>query len=237
MIISHKYKYLFVEIPHTASTAIGNELRENYGGEPIYHKHELYKSFLRKAKPFEKDYFVFTCTRNPMDIVVTRYFKRKADHQGFFTNPEHWREHGGHLSRKARREFEYIVNHQKDFADYFLKFYKLPFDHRGSPHPKDFDFIIHYECLQRDFSSFLNKLGIHQVRPIPIINKTLGKEDNYIDCYPIKTRKRASWVFGPCMELWGYEFPADWQITRVSQMSKIIFYLLRFYRNKIHDFQ
>jgi len=237
MIISHQNRYLFVEIPHTASTAISNELCEKYGGERIYHKHELYESFLRKATPPEKDYFVFTCIRNPMDIVVTRYFKRKADHQGFFTNPEHWREYGGHLSRKARREFEFIVSDRRDFEDYFLKFYKLPFDHRGSPHPKDFDFIIRFESLQNDFSTLLRKLGIHQVRPIPLINKTSGKEQNYIDCYSIKTRKRASWVFGPCMELWGYEFPVDWQISHVPQVSRTLFYLIRYYRKKIHNFQ
>jgi hypothetical protein len=197
----------------------------------------LYESFLRKATPSEKNYFVFTCIRNPMDIVVTRYFKRKENHQGYFTNPNYWREHGGHLSRKARREFEFIVNNRKDFADYFLKFYRLPFDHRGSPHPDNFDYIIHFEYLQMDFSALLNRLGIPQIRPIPLINKTLGKENNYLDCYSLKTRKRASWVFGPCMELWGYEFPADWQIARVSPISKIVFYMFQYYRKKIHDFQ
>lgn len=35
MVISHKYKHLFIEVPSTASTAISAELREHYGGELI----------------------------------------------------------------------------------------------------------------------------------------------------------------------------------------------------------
>ncbi len=32
MIIRHRYKYVFVELPHTGSTAISEELRELYDG-------------------------------------------------------------------------------------------------------------------------------------------------------------------------------------------------------------
>ena len=46
MIISHKHKYVFVELPQTASSAIAKELKANYDGHeilfkqsPLYLKH------------------------------------------------------------------------------------------------------------------------------------------------------------------------------------------------------
>ena len=54
MIISHKYKYLFIETPHTGSTAISNELQENYDGQRILHKHAYYFEFARQASEEER---------------------------------------------------------------------------------------------------------------------------------------------------------------------------------------
>ena len=75
MIISHKNKYLFVELQHTASSAISRELRVNYGGEPILRKLARYHEFLKAASAEEKNYFVFSGIRNPLDVAVTIYIK------------------------------------------------------------------------------------------------------------------------------------------------------------------
>jgi hypothetical protein len=71
MIISHKHKFLFVELPLTASTAISRELRANYGGEKILFKHATYQDFLRVANTHEREYFVFSGLRNPLDKAVS----------------------------------------------------------------------------------------------------------------------------------------------------------------------
>ena len=39
MVISHKHRYVFVEIPHTGSHAISKELCEFYDGQIIHRKH------------------------------------------------------------------------------------------------------------------------------------------------------------------------------------------------------
>ena len=87
MIISDKHRYLFVELPRTATTAIAKELRENYEGHSILYKHATYEDFLRIATDEQKKYFTFSCIRNPLDDVVSIYLKYRHNHGNSFTNP------------------------------------------------------------------------------------------------------------------------------------------------------
>jgi hypothetical protein len=232
MIISHKHKYIFIEIPHTASTAISQELCTYYGGEAILHKHAHLWEFLDHADQNEKNYFRIVGVRNPLDVTVTRYFKRRTNHNEFFTDPKYWRENGGHVSYKSRREYEFITVNDADFSQYFRKFYHLPYDNWGSPSPKDFNAILHFENLQEDFSGFLNLLGIDQMRQIPIVNKTGEKGLNYLDYYSPDIYKKASWVFGPFCTSWGYDFPENWHSRDDLVSSQILYLMLRFIRRR-----
>jgi len=230
MIISHPHRYLFVEIPYTASTAISRELCENYGGSPILHKHATYREFLRVATVEEREYFVFAGIRNPMDMVVSVYFKQKTDHQNFFTNPEHWQENGGHITVLARRQFEFIQETGCDFATYFKRFYKIPYDTWGSPSPNDFDFVIQFERLQADFVRLLELLGLQQVRPLPIVNKTAERRPHYSSYYTDEIMPRARRIFGPFMERWGYDLPSEWSEESGRLKYRLQFLLLSYLR-------
>jgi len=57
-----------VELPHTGSKAISAELREFYDGSQILRKHARYSEFLRTASLAEREYFAFSCIRNPLDV-------------------------------------------------------------------------------------------------------------------------------------------------------------------------
>lgn len=231
MIVSQEYKYVFVELPHTASTAISRELCENYKGESVLTKHAHYSDFLKIASEEEKSFLVVAGIRNPLDIIVTRYFKRKTDHEGFFSTPEHWRKHGGHVSNKALGEFRYIQEHDADFVAYFHRFFfSYPYDSWGCPSPGDFDFVIRYENLQDDFARFLEALNVPRVRSIPLTNKTAGKETDFWSYYPPEVRNQAICFFGPYLDLWGYKFPSDWgdvSIPRLGRWGFILFRLIR----------
>ena len=233
MIISHKYKYLFVEIPHTASTAISHELREYYSGESILHKHATVEEFHRVASPEEMKFFVFCSIRNPLDITVTRYFKRKTDHQNFYSDPKNWRKFGGHVSKKALREYNFITNNNADFVDFFKRFYWLPYDAWGSPDPNSFGFIIHYEDIQSDFSRLLKRLDISQVRPIPVLNKTDQRDSDFNQYYPSSLSARANWVFRPFLTAWGYSTPWGSPKNAFNITTMILYNLLRPIRKSI----
>ena len=53
MIISHKYKFLFIGLPFSASSAISKDLHLKYGGEPRLSKHSLYREFKKTANKEE----------------------------------------------------------------------------------------------------------------------------------------------------------------------------------------
>ena len=54
MIISHKYKFLFIGLPFSASSAISKELHLQYEGEPFLRKHSLYHEFKKVATKEEQ---------------------------------------------------------------------------------------------------------------------------------------------------------------------------------------
>lgn len=233
MIISHQHRYVFIEIPHTATTTISRELCEYYGGTPILHKHATYREYLRTASAEEAGYFCFAGTRNPLDIIVTTYFKLRTNHHNFYTDPAHWREQGGHVSAVRLQRFKYVQAHETDFAHYFAKFHRIPFDSWGSPRPADFDFIVRFEQLQEDFATVLARLGLAQVRPLPVRNKTGERAQDFRAYYTSELYGQAARICGPYMWRWGYPFPEEWGRDRPPLSSNALFLMLGFLRRHL----
>lgn len=225
MIISHEHKYLFIEVPHTGSTAISKELRAHYGGVPILRKHAYYPEFLSFATPEEKEYFCFAGIRNPLDETVTKFQKLKTNHGEIYTDPRNMREQGGWLTPSDLKKFDYIRDHNADFGEFFLKFYRRPYTNVSSLSGRALDFVIHFEHLQEDFGRALELLGIEQKRPLPRTNPTSGRKRDYRSYYTPECRERAKKVFGPFMKKWGYEFPRQWGRSSVPWSWQLRFYV------------
>ena len=126
MIISHKYKFLFIGLPFSASSAISKELHLQYNGEPYLRKHSLYHEFEKIATKQEQKYFVFAVLRNPMQMVVTVYEKMRINAKGNFTNPDLFKENGGHITKQQREKFKFIHENNASFQEFFKKFLLKP---------------------------------------------------------------------------------------------------------------
>lgn len=228
MIVSHKYKYVFVQLPHTGSTAISKELRENYDGVRVLRKHAYYHEFLRIASPEERTFFVFSGMRNPLDEAVSNYFKVKTNHKGMYTNPKKWRRNGGIVTDATLRKYNFVQDTDADFPTFFRKFYRIPYNNWSALSHKRFDFIIRFENLQEDFAQVLKLLGIKQKRPLPVVNKTGRKRDDFLLYYTPEIYDQARRVFGPFMKEWGYELPPEWGGSSVPWSSQAQFHILAF---------
>ena len=237
MIISHKYKFLFIGLPFSASSAISKELNNRYEGVSRLRKHSLYHEFLNTATSREKKYFVFTVIRNPMETEITSYEKMKNNKKGNFSNPKLYNKLGGHITEKQRKKFNFIQNEKASFEDFFLKFYKQPYDNLVSLTIPYCHFVIRYEDIEEDYISVLKKVGIKNPKPLPVANKTFGKKHSIQDYYTKKIQDRAVSVFGPFLEKYNYRFPSQWGEIKVSNYQRIKFELISYLRRiKIKHF-
>jgi hypothetical protein len=230
MVISHKYKFLYVELPHTASTAISAELCELYGGEKILRKHARYHEFLKIATDEEKKYFVFSGIRNPLDEIVSIYLKFKSNHKNRFTTPSEWKRNGGGIPDSMLSKYNFVCNNP-DFEDYFRKYYKFPYDNWSCLAHKKFGFVIKFENLQEDFAKVLQLLKIEQIRELPHINKTKLKEESYEVLFNNeKIRSYAQKICGGFMEEWGYDLPNSWKKNKFSTLYDSLYRVQKVFR-------
>ncbi len=226
MVISDKHKFIFVELFFTGSTAISKELCDLYEGRKILRKHSRYHEFLGIATKEQLNYFTFSGIRNPMDLVVSEYLKIKTNHKSRFTTPSEWRKNGGTLSNEQLRLFKEITVQELSFQEYFMKYFKLPYDNWSCLSHKRFDFIIRFENISADFGNALKKIGLEPKRELPHLNQTKNKAD-FLEFYTPEIRNRAVFVFAPFMRQWGYEFPKEWNVRKQSIVSNIIYRILR----------
>lgn len=225
MIISHKYKYVFIELPRTGSTVIANELCRYYGGQTVLNTHATYRDFL-KHYPDLKHYYAFSSIRNPLDKTVSVYFKLKSYYKDNIVFKRPGRQILNFYMKK-RRNFVFKTN--ASFSDFFLKFYKKPYDDWSSLDHKRLDFIIKYESIDADFALLLSKLKITQKRHLPKKNVTEGKRLVFWDYYESNVVKiRAKKIFNCYMQRWGYSFPSDWPYVRTNNCFYWLF--LSFFR-------
>lgn len=234
MIISHKYKFLFIGLPFSASSAISKELNLEYEGEPYLRKHSLFHEFEKVATKEEKGYFVFAVLRNPMEIAVTVYEKMKANAKGNFTNPKLFKENGGHITKHHLERFNFIQNNNASFQEYFLKFFKKPYDNFSSLTLDECDFVIRYENIAEDYLLALKYAGVESPKPLPVANKTAGKKNSLSSYYTNEIKEQAIFVFGPFLKKYNYNFPEEWGDVEVSFLNIIRFRLLGFLR-KINE--
>lgn len=198
MIISHKNKYVFIQLDNTASSAMGIELVKNYGGESILWKHARYEDFMRIANSEEKKYFIFSGIRNPMDSAVSNYFFRKLGYEK--------------KNKINLKKHFFIETTHADFTSYFHKYIsKNIYENWKTKKFHKLGFVYKYENIQTDFSKILEIIGEKQKRPLPILNTTPEKEKNYEFYYPEEIQGIAKIIFRDFMKKWDYSFPNGWR--------------------------
>lgn len=234
MVIDHRYRFVFVELPLTATSAISKEIREQYGCEPLLNKHATYDDFLRKASPEEKKYRVVGSVRNPLDQTVSMYFKYKNDlDQRFSTGrkrPGKWLRKSLARNRDSKR-YNYIIDNNASFEQYFLHFFKWPYSNWSIIHHKQFDHIIRFETLGQDYRRVFTELGLPVTRDLPQANKTPEKNKDFWSYYESdRAKRRAKFVFGPFLRYWGYSFPESWSHIKEPIMASILYNFLNIFR-------
>jgi hypothetical protein len=223
MIISHRYRYVFVEVPRTGSTAVSAELREHYDGHGILRKHASYRDFLRVATDSEREYFTFSAVRNPLDIAVTRYVRLKDDVQQLYRDPGKVAVRNSLSARLERRIHAWVQRTDATFERFLRRWYLLPYDTWTTLDHDQMNAVVRFETLAADFDATLRQMGIMPSRELPVRNATPGRDRDWETFYTPGAIRRAVWVFGPYMSRWGYAFPAAWGKRRVPAWSHLLY--------------
>ena len=221
MIISHKWKYVFIELPHTGSSAVSKVLRKCYDGIAVLHKHATYDELLKVAKEEVAGYYVFSTIRNPLDKAVTRYFILRNDLDGISGKLRNAGPFVRWAKRYQIRRTHLIQKNKMTFSDYFLRHYRLPYDDWSVLDHEDFQFVMRFESLQHDFSEVLSEIGIPETHGLAHANQTPGRLPDFKSYYDDKAIVRAKKVFGPYMEKWSYEFPNEWGSVNVTRSVRM----------------
>ena len=237
MVISDVNRYVFVEVPQTASSALAAELVENYAGRRIFRKHTDYMEFYRSATAAERHYRVLATVRNPLDIVVSKFIKARDDHRSSYGSGIGRGAPWGHRFRPEAREFAFISKHGPDFEKYARRFYSRVYNSRACLLPEHAH-VLRYERLDVEFPAWLESIGLGLVRPLPHRHATEGRGRDFWDWYQGELRRHAVRVFAPYMRRRGYQFPADWPKIDQSPTKEALFradtLLRRFYLRHVH---
>jgi hypothetical protein len=134
------------------------------------------------------------------------YFKLKTREGGAYTKPEMFVENGGWVTRAHREQFHFVHDTQADFPAYFERFHcgRVFF---GLNFLTKVDFVVRFEQIADHFAEAIRLLGVPLVRPLPVRNKTGGRDRSFLDHYPHDLLVRAQNVYGPFMLRHGYDLP------------------------------
>jgi len=167
----------------------------------------------RTLATHEPRYFVFSGIRNPLDDIVSMYFKYKTNHLQAWTDATKLQK-----ARAFRRKekYQFIQATDADFPTYFKKFHKLPYNTLGLLAYPASDYVIRFEHLQHDFAEVLRRIGLEPKRPLPVVNQTSERQPDFAAYYTPEIIPQAKRVVGPAMQQWGYPFPPAWGEVRVA---------------------
>jgi len=224
-VYSTRHNYIFFANPQTASKAIARTLQEELEGKPIpereitrggellVKKHHATWQQLQDAGLMTRmqldALFKFTSVRNPYDLLVSRYLKRKGR---FVNEPDKYRWVQDNPRIKASMEAARELPFPEWLAGQLQRLREKDKTVKGPLEYLDHaDYVIRFEALQAGFDEVLKQLGI--VEPIAIVSENVTSERaegsakrHYTEFYDDASRALVSRVYAPIIERFDYRF-------------------------------
>ena len=181
MLVSHKFKCIFIHIPKTGGVSVCRTLAEN-GIPADYYTldHEPVRiacEFLAVCEKEKKEYFSFCFVRNPWDRFVSAYnFLLKGG------SNEQDKEHRDEFITPYRTFNDFVRNLNNTNA-----LSQQHFRPQVEFINKDIDFVGRFENLNKDFDIICKKVGISRKLTLKHLNK--ASHEPYQTYYTGETEK------------------------------------------------
>ena len=216
MLLSHRYRFLFVHIAKTGGTSVRSALQRYRWRDPYYLPqwiasrlsgmtgHRLGIKLPRHCKAitaqemlpreFYDSLFKFAFVRNPWDLQVSSYHHIRRERPQLLQANESFDDF---LRRKLdpERPWQYHLDTSIESQSHYI------IDLQGR---QIVDFIGRYETLQEDFDHICDRIGITPIT-LPHRRKASDRAD-YRGYYDDSTRRLVAEHFAPDIERLGYEF-------------------------------
>ncbi len=219
MLLSHRYRFLFVHIAKTGGTSVRAALDGLRWRDPMYYLawpcqrlshatgHRLGTKFPRHARivaakemlpaAYFDGLFKFAFVRNPWDLQVSSYhhLKRERPHL---------------VADRSFAEFlAYKLDPQRPYQYHIDTSLQLQSDYLVDLHGKVLvDFMGRYERLPADFREVCARIGIAP-RRLPHRRQATDRRSDYRGYYSDETAERVARHFARDVELLGYGFDPD----------------------------
>lgn len=217
MIISHKYKFIFIAIPKTGTTSIEESLKSR-----IELKIDNYNIFKHDICPEEKrdhkirkhstakeikevlgekiynSYFKFCFVRNPWDRLVSIYYEAKKP-TNCSSNFQNGKEDPWYIHQIKAKELSF-----KDYLFYFKDEWE---NYISMISDDNWSFLVNFigkiENINDDFRKICNIIGLRKME-LPILNKS-GK-NNYASYYDNEAKELVRSIHRKDICLFDYKF-------------------------------
>ena len=217
MLLSHRYKFLFVHIAKTGGTSVRAALAPLRWRDPLYwlafpcHRlshltgHRVGTKFPRHAKiiaakemlpqEYFEQLFKFVFVRNPWDLQVSSYHHIRRERPRLLAGINDF---ASFLRWKVdpERPYQYHIDTSIDLQSDYVK------DLNGRI---IVDFIGRYERLQEDFDEVCRRLKLHG-RRLPHKRQAKDRDSDYRRYYDEATAELVARHFRPDIEAFGYRF-------------------------------
>lgn len=219
-VLSRAQGYLAILAPRTGCTALSVHLIQEGTGEwfpaedlttedgvSVPRKHTRLRELLRSGLLSEEErerLTVFTAVRNPYDSLVSLWSKYVGAYVPLLDDPEAFI----HDQPRMVKDIEFCRDHS--FAEWVEFRYGSKRDgtrrHLYGGYIDDVDRILRFESLQQDLDQLLSDLEAPPLPPIPVLNKTENRDDDYREHYDDRSRAIVRDVFAADLERFGYRF-------------------------------
>ena len=230
MLISHKYKYIYIHIPKTGGISIKDALQGTY--DKVLSKRIMQHATLSEverlieSKRFNR-YFKFCFIRNPWDWYVSMFHYIKntphKDHKiaknRSFKEFLEWVRDVGSKRKIAPvgwwyREDMHVSKEQRKLREKLMPSYRQQIDYaknlNGVP---SMDFYGSFESLQKDFDYICDRVNIPH-RILPKLNIT--SHDHYSKHYDNTSLEIVKQISKSDIEIFQYDFGENHENNRSS---------------------
>jgi hypothetical protein len=220
---------LFIMVPHTGCTAVGNALIQRLGGAwlpkhslrnaegkiTLGKKHNTLPQLLQFGllTPEERlPLLVAGTVRNPFDWLVSQYLRflplEAGDRSGLVTTPSGYTQGDPRYQGEAAGFEAWLVHRYAPRRRRGPLGRLLPARARRQVDwLAGVDAVLRFEQLQETFDALLARVGVEQPIPLPVVNETVSRAGrDYREWYTPRAREVAEEVFAAYLARHRYSF-------------------------------